>query len=49
MAGVDAAQVIAPLALALNEGLDARALAEVAFPHPMISEGINKVARQVIV
>ena len=49
VAGVDAAQVIAPLALALNEGLDARALAEVAFPHPMISEGINKVARQVIV
>ena len=40
---------IAPLALALNEGLDVRALAEVAFPHPMISEGINKVARQVIV
>ncbi|MDA8301562.1 MAG: dihydrolipoyl dehydrogenase [Actinomycetota bacterium] len=49
VAGVDAAQVIAPLALALNEGLDARALAEVAFPHPMISEGINKAARQVIV
>lgn len=49
IAGADAAQLIAPLALALNEGLDARALAEVAFPHPMISEGINKAARQVLV
>lgn len=42
IAGADTAQLIAPLALALNEGLDARALGEVAFPHPMISEGINK-------
>jgi dihydrolipoamide dehydrogenase len=49
IAGVDAAQLAAPLALALNERLDARALAEVAFPHPMISEGINKAARQVLV
>jgi dihydrolipoamide dehydrogenase len=49
IARIDAAQLVAPLALALNEGLDARALAEVAFPHPMISEGINKAARQVLV
>lgn len=49
IAGVDAAQLVAPLALALNEGLDARALAEVAFPHPMLSEGINKAARRVLV
>ncbi|WP_218033394.1 dihydrolipoyl dehydrogenase [Mycobacterium botniense] len=49
IAGVDAAHLVAPLALALNEGLDARALAEVAFPHPMISEGINAAARQILV
>ncbi|MDI3315232.1 MAG: dihydrolipoyl dehydrogenase [Mycobacterium sp.] len=49
IAGVDAAQLVAPLALALNEGLNARALAEVAFPHPMISEGINVAARRILV
>ncbi len=43
--GVDAAQLVAPLALAVHAGLGAAALAEVAFPHPMISEGINKAAR----
>ncbi|CAI9085763.1 dihydrolipoyl dehydrogenase [Candidatus Methylacidiphilum fumarolicum] len=43
--GIEASQLIAPLALALREGLDAEALARVAFPHPMISEGINKAAR----
>lgn len=49
MAGVDAAQLIAPLALALASGLGARALAETPFPHPMLSEGINNAARQVLV
>ena len=44
--GLDAAQVIAPLALAVNQGLGADALTEVVFPHPMIQEGINKAARQ---
>ncbi len=43
--GVDAAQLIAPLALAVHAGSKAADLAEVAFPHPMISEGINKAAR----
>ena len=44
--GLDAAQIIAPLALAVNQGLGAVALTEVVFPHPMIHEGINKAARQ---
>jgi dihydrolipoamide dehydrogenase len=44
--GLDAAQVIAPLALAVNQGLGAVALTEIVFPHPMIQEGINKAARQ---
>lgn len=43
--GVDAAQLIAPLALAVHSGSKAATLAEVPFPHPMISEGINKAAR----
>ena len=43
--GVDAAQLVAPLALAVHAGLGAVALAEVAFPHPMTSEGINKATR----
>jgi dihydrolipoamide dehydrogenase len=43
--GLDAAQLIAPLALAVQTGQPAASLAEVAFPHPMISEGINKAAR----
>jgi len=43
--GADAAQLIAPLALAVHSGASAATLAEVAFPHPMISEGINKAAR----
>lgn len=46
IAGMDAVQLIAPLALALEQGLDATALAETAFPHPMLSEGINQAARQ---
>jgi len=46
IAGLDAAQVIAPLVLAINQGLGAVALTEVVFPHPMIQEGINKAARQ---
>ncbi|HEX6556839.1 MAG TPA: dihydrolipoyl dehydrogenase [Ktedonobacteraceae bacterium] len=44
--GLDAAQVIAPLALAVSQGLGATALTEVVFPHPMVQEGINKAARQ---
>lgn len=48
VAGVDAAQLIAPLALALRAGLGARELAETAFPHPMISEGITNAARQIL-
>jgi dihydrolipoyl dehydrogenase len=44
--GLDAAQLIAPLTLAVNQGLGAYALTEVVFPHPMIQEGINKAARQ---
>ena len=43
--GLDAAQLVAPLALAVQTGQSAATLAEVAFPHPMISEGINKAAR----
>ena len=45
IAGMDAAQLIAPLALALEQGLTASALADTVFPHPMLSEGINKAAR----
>jgi dihydrolipoamide dehydrogenase len=44
--GLDAAQLIAPLALVVSQGLGADALTEVVFPHPMIQEGINKAARQ---
>lgn len=43
--GADAAQLIAPLALAVQAGDTATTLAEMAFPHPMISEGIGKAAR----
>lgn len=45
IAGMDAAQLIAPLALAMEQGLGAQALAGCVFPHPMLSEGINKAAR----
>ena len=45
IAGMDAAQLIAPLALALEQGLGAAALANTAFPHPMLGEGINNAAR----
>ncbi len=45
IAGMDAAQLIAPLALAVEQRLGAAALADTAFPHPMIGEGINKAAR----
>ena len=47
IAGLDAAQVIAPLALAVSSGTTAGSLSFMAFPHPMISEGINKAARSV--
>lgn len=43
--GIDAAQLIATLALAIHSGQTAATLAEVAFPHPMLSEGIGKAAR----
>ena len=43
--GVDAAHLISPLALAVQVGATAAALAEVAFPHPMLTEGISKAAR----
>lgn len=46
IAGMDAAQVIAPLALAVHAGSTASVLTEMAFPHPMITEGINSAARQ---
>ncbi|MGC9270876.1 dihydrolipoyl dehydrogenase [Acidiphilium sp.] len=46
IAGLDAAQVIAPLALAVHARHTATTLAEMAFPHPMVTEGINKAARQ---
>lgn len=45
IAGLDAAQLIAPLALALERGLVAADLAATAFPHPMISEGLAHAAR----
>jgi dihydrolipoamide dehydrogenase len=45
IAGVEAAQLIAPLALAVDQGLTGGALSRVAFPHPMLSEQINKAAR----
>ncbi|ACU53262.1 pyridine nucleotide-disulphide oxidoreductase dimerization region [Acidimicrobium ferrooxidans DSM 10331] len=43
--GVDAAQLIAPLALAIHAGLTVDQLATMAFPHPMASEGIDRAAR----
>ena len=46
VAGLDAAQTIAPLTLAVSQGLGAIALTEAVFPHPMLSEGINKAARR---
>ncbi|MHB1616722.1 MAG: hypothetical protein ACYCUX_05595 [Metallibacterium sp.] len=44
---MDVAQLIAPLALALalEQGLGAVALADTVFPPPMLGEGINKAAR----
>lgn len=45
IAGIEASQLIAPLTLAVNQGLGAVALTQAVFPHPMISEGINKAAR----
>jgi dihydrolipoamide dehydrogenase len=47
VAGLDAAHVIAPLALAVHTGTTASTLSFMTFPHPMISEGINKAARAV--
>ena len=46
IAGLDAAQVIAPLALAVHTRTTATTLGDMVFPHPMITEGINKAARQ---
>ncbi|MDD2861209.1 MAG: dihydrolipoyl dehydrogenase [Acidiphilium sp.] len=46
IAGLDAAQVIAPLALAVEEQSTANVLTSMVFPHPMITEGINKAARK---
>lgn len=46
IAGLDAAQVIAPLALAVEEETTAITLTSMVFPHPMITEGINKAARK---
>jgi len=45
IAGMDAAQLVAPLTLALDQGLGAAELAASAFPHPMISEGLAHAAR----
>lgn len=45
IAGMDAAHLIAALAQAMSQGLDAEAIAKTVFPHPMISEGIAKAAR----
>jgi dihydrolipoamide dehydrogenase len=44
IAGVDAAQLIAPLTVAVSQRLSAHALTESVFPHPMLSEGINRAA-----
>jgi dihydrolipoamide dehydrogenase len=46
IAGMDAAQIVAPLALAVEEESTAETLTSMVFPHPMIQEGINKAARQ---
>lgn len=46
IAGMEAAQVIAPLALAVEEESTAHTLTSMVFPHPMITEGINKAARK---
>lgn len=46
IAGLDAAQVIAPLALAVHTGTTAATLSFMAFPYPMVSEGISKAARE---
>ncbi|MHB8303960.1 MAG: dihydrolipoyl dehydrogenase [Acidobacteriaceae bacterium] len=45
VAGMDAAHLIAPLALAVQQGSTAKTLTSVPFPHPMIAEGINRAAR----
>ncbi|WP_376746022.1 hypothetical protein [Aciditerrimonas ferrireducens] len=42
---MDAAQLIAPLAVAVQRGLGAEDLAKVAFPHPMATETIGAAAR----
>ena len=47
IAGLDAAHVIAPLGLAVHTGTTAATLSFMAFPHPMVTEGINKAARAV--
>ncbi|MGD9896290.1 MAG: dihydrolipoyl dehydrogenase [Candidatus Methylacidiphilaceae bacterium] len=46
IAGIDAAQIIAPLALAVRSGTTVDTLRFMAFPHPMLSEGINHAARE---
>ena len=45
VAGMDAAHLIAPLALAVQQESTAETLTSVSFPHPMITEGINSAAR----
>jgi dihydrolipoamide dehydrogenase len=45
VAGMDAAHLIAPLALAVQQGASADTLTSIPFPHPMIAEGINSAAR----
>jgi len=45
VAGMDAAHLIAPLALAIQQEVTAETLTSVPFPHPTIAEGINSAAR----
>jgi dihydrolipoamide dehydrogenase len=45
VAGMDAAHLIAPLALAVQQESTAETLTSVPFPHPTIAEGINSAAR----
>jgi len=45
VAGLDAAPIIAPLALAIAAASTAETLGAMAFPHPMLTAGINKAAR----
>ena len=42
IAGMDVAQLIAPQALALEQGIGAVAPADTVFPPPLLGEGISK-------